>query len=538
MKKSSERSSSKESFSERSFIEKFDGRVEAALSKLGVKFSPQLRLGAAVSGGADSIALLSSLAALCRKNGVPLFVITVNHRIRPDGESEGDAKFVADYCKELRNGGCAVECFVYNIPYGRVDMCAAERGGGTEEAARYLRYEAFDSFIKDKDLSFLCLAHNKNDNLETILMRFFQGSSGTAAAGIKSQRDKCVRPLLEISRREIEDYLNFRKIPWRTDSTNSDNSYLRNRIRNVLVPVLDETFPGWQGAVLNGAEKTEQDSSLLDSFSAKLKWKRYGESLFMPLDELAVLPESIRRRLIFSAVNEIGCNERVPYSFIQRCSDMINRHSKEHDAAAGDAEKTGEMGKSGAAEKLGAAEKIAFGVRRTKKLEECRISSVKACIRLVKTKPPFDASLSDVMLFIEKQTEPKTHKGFFAIIKEKGRYELPFGTVSVADDGTAALCGHSANSLILKNISLPFCVRSRQPGDAVLSADKTMKDLNDIFSSWKIEEEMRDLIPIVQRLDTDDQEIVCVYASVYGFPDWIVKQENESLSGGVCASGR
>ncbi|QTQ16556.1 tRNA lysidine(34) synthetase TilS [Treponema parvum] len=516
MKKSSERSFSKESFSEKSFIEKFDGRVEAALYKLGVKFSPRLRLGAAVSGGADSIALLSSLAALCRKNGVPLFVITVNHRIRPDGESEGDAKFVADYCKELGNGGCAVECLVHNVPYGRVDICAAERGGGIEEAARYLRYEAFDSFIKDKDLSFLCLAHNKNDNLETILMRFLQGSSGTAAAGIKSQRDKYVRPLLEISRREIEDYLNLHKIPWRTDSTNSDNSYLRNRIRNILVPVLDETFPGWQGAVLNGAEKTEQDSSLLDSVSAELKWERAGDDLFMPLAELAVLPEPIRRRLIFSAVNEIGCNDRVPYSFIQKCSDMINRHSGMSCA-------TGGIGATG---KAGASKKIAFEVRRTKKLEECIISSVKACIRLVKTKPPFDASLSDKMLFIEKQTEPETHKGFFAIIKEKGRYELPFGTVSVADDGTAALCGHSANSLILKNISLPFCVRSRQPGDAVLSADKTMKDLNDIFSSWKIEEEMRDLIPVVQRLDTTEQEIVCVCASVYGFPDWVVKSEN------------
>ncbi|QTQ14322.1 tRNA lysidine(34) synthetase TilS [Treponema parvum] len=520
MKKSSERSFSKESFSEKSFIEKFDGRVEAALYKLGAKFSPRLRLGAAVSGGADSIALLSSLADICSKNDVPVFVITVNHRIRPDDESEGDAEFVADYCKELRNGGCAVECVVYNLPYGRVDMCAAERGGGIEEAARYLRYQAFDSFIKDKDLSFLCLAHNKNDNLETILMRFLQGSSGTAAAGIKSQRDKYVRPLLEISRREIEDYLNLRKIPWRTDSTNGDNSYLRNRIRNILVPVLDETFPGWQGAVLNGAEKTEQDSSLLDSVSAELKWERAGDDLFMPLAELAVLPEPIRRRLIFSAVNEIGCNDRVPYSFIQKCSDMINRHSKEHDAAAGDARKIGETGKAGA------SKKIAFEVRRTKKLEECKISSVKACIRLVKTKPTFGTSLSDKMLFIEKQTEPKTHKGFFAIIKEKGKYELPFGTVFAADDGTVALCGHSANSLVLKNISLPFCVRSRQPGDAVLSADKTMKDLNDVFSSWKIEEEMRDFIPIVQRLDTTEQEIVCICASAYGFPDWVVKSEN------------
>src|SRR5574344_1151600 len=145
----------------------FTGRVDSlvadALAKDALAIKKGMHIGAAVSGGADSTALLTSLSHLCFKADAFLSVVTVDHRIRPDEQSAGDARFVAQYCRTLSESGYPVDCTVRPLAKGEVFAEAEKRGGGIEEAARFLRYRVFDSFIAEKNIAYLCLAHNQND---------------------------------------------------------------------------------------------------------------------------------------------------------------------------------------------------------------------------------------------------------------------------------------------------------------------------------------------------------------------------------------
>ena len=268
----------------------FEEKLCDSLKKLlgGEAFERTKVLGAAVSGGADSVSLLCALAALRdfaaggnagnaageskpkksaanfekpkKSAAFPKIVcVTVDHSIRPEEESSGDAAFVQALCQKL-----GVECFVKKIERGAAARLADQRGKGLEEAARFLRYQKFEEFAKESGAQYICLAHNQNDALETLLMRFLQGSA--AAYGIVPKRGIYLRPLLETSRPQIEEYLRSKKIEWRTDSSNQDNSYLRNKVRNLLIPFLDQNFEGWKKALLAGGEKSLLESEALEGF--------------------------------------------------------------------------------------------------------------------------------------------------------------------------------------------------------------------------------------------------------------------------------
>jgi tRNA(Ile)-lysidine synthase len=267
-------------------------------------------IGAAVSGGADSVSLLISLCHLLEPHSIPLKVITVNHYIRQESETCGDVEFVKQLCQSLKNQGYDVELTVYELEKGQVAALAEKKGFGIEAAARELRYEAFDNFIEQNKLKCLCLAHNKNDQLETLLMRFLQGAGTDSATGIPQVRGKYIRPLLDIERSEIEEYLTQNNITWRTDSTNSDTSYLRNRIRSKLVPLLNENFAGWDKAVLTGAQKAADDSEVLNQIivmeADELSWD----------DSFYEFPRGLQIRVLLKLANNAGCSTRIPYAFL------------------------------------------------------------------------------------------------------------------------------------------------------------------------------------------------------------------------------
>lgn len=181
----------------------FEQKLFDSLKKLigPEEFGRTKVLGAAVSGGADSISLLCALAKIkaCFESGskkalaaagqkaesrsaFPKIVcVTVDHSIRPEAESSGDAAFVQGICASL-----GVECAVKKIERGAAERLAAQRGKGLEEAARLLRYQIFEDFAKESGAQYICLAHNQNDALETLLMRFLQGSA--AAYGVAPKR--------------------------------------------------------------------------------------------------------------------------------------------------------------------------------------------------------------------------------------------------------------------------------------------------------------------------------------------------------------
>ncbi|MDR3311717.1 MAG: tRNA lysidine(34) synthetase TilS [Spirochaetaceae bacterium] len=298
----------------------FDSRLLAGFAAAGEAFRPGATL-LAVSGGADSVALLASCAALRdrRHPAESLAVATVDHGIRPDGAGAADAAFVAVLCASLPR----VECRVMTLGNGAVQDCAARRGRGIEDAARHLRYQALEEAARELGCPVVCLAHTRNDVLETILFRFLQGSED--AGGIPRRRTFTdghgvfVRPLLGTSRAEVEAYLTARRIFWRTDVTNADGAYLRNRVRRDLIPKLDALFPGWDRAALSGAEKGADNAAVIGALADSLTWVRIGDgAACVQAKAFFALPRAVRRELIYRALALIDTHARFPYTLISR----------------------------------------------------------------------------------------------------------------------------------------------------------------------------------------------------------------------------
>ena len=179
-----------------------------------------------LSGGADSMALMTVLYELKEVLGISLFAAHVNHMIRP--EAGEDAAFSRQYCEKK---GIPFYLFEEDVPEYSKKMHLTE-----EEAGRVVRYNVFSELIKDKKIDKIAVAHHQNDAAETFLLNLFRGTGIRGGSGIRPVRDNIVRPLLCVSRAEIEAYLGEKGIGYCTDSTNQENDHTRNKLRNVVLP--------------------------------------------------------------------------------------------------------------------------------------------------------------------------------------------------------------------------------------------------------------------------------------------------------------
>ena len=190
---------------------------------------------AAVSGGADSVCLLFLLHAYSARRNFSLRVVHVEHGIR-GRESLEDERFVRGLCDEL-----ALPLLSFPVDAPR---CAEENGLSLEEAARKLRYEAFerldpaDTARREGGRVRVALAHHREDQAETVLLNLVRGTGLRGLGGMQPVRGRYIRPLLDEERSGIEDYLRQNELTWREDSTNEDVRYTRNLIRHRILPVL------------------------------------------------------------------------------------------------------------------------------------------------------------------------------------------------------------------------------------------------------------------------------------------------------------
>ena len=413
----------------------FEAAVSAAFSKSGYDINDDaLIVGAAVSGGADSVSLLVSLVHLFGSRRVK--AVNVNHRIREKAESDGDTDFVRELCRTL-----GVDCAVFECNEGFLENLAKERGLGIEEAARFKRYEFFDSFVMESGVSLLCLAHNKNDQLETILMRFLQGVDGE----IKKERGKIFRPLLGICRADIEEYLVLQGISWRTDSTNNDNDYYRNRVRNELVPCLDRFFPGWKSGVLSFAEKNSSDAEFFDDFCSGLVWEKCPSGsgrrgVFMDSALFFAQKSAVRRRLVFRALSQIGSPPRISYKMIRPVLFWNDDGTNHKVSGAG----------------IEIFEGAADGVRK---------------------------------VFVSKAEEPgAVEEGFYFLIGD----EVAFERFCIEFFGEKKNLGGEFN--------FPLIIRSFFSTDKIVFSNGTKKSIMNYFSEEKIPRKERGRIPLVQQV--------------------------------------
>lgn len=197
------------------------------------------RLAVAVSGGADSVALLRLLLELRPELGIVLSVAHVNHKLRGE-ESDEDARFVAQLAAQY-----GLEIRVFEAP------TQPGKGSGIEAAARELRYTFFCQLAREGSVSKIATAHTLEDQAETVLLRMFRGTGIRGLAGIHPQivfeedgkvLGEVIRPLLGIRRAELREFLREKDQNWREDSSNLDIAFLRNRVRHRLLPVITDEF--------------------------------------------------------------------------------------------------------------------------------------------------------------------------------------------------------------------------------------------------------------------------------------------------------
>ncbi|MBQ3145212.1 MAG: tRNA lysidine(34) synthetase TilS [Clostridia bacterium] len=191
------------------------------------------RLVIGVSGGPDSICLLHILNELKQELNFKIYVAHINHMIREEADLE--TEYVKEFCNKIE-----VDCFVKRIDVVKI---ATELKKGTEETGRQVRYEFFNEILEKTNSNKIATAHNNNDKAETIIMNILRGSGTTGLKGIEPIRDnKFIRPLIDITREEIEEYCINNNLNPKIDKSNNENIYTRNKIRNVVIPYIKQEF--------------------------------------------------------------------------------------------------------------------------------------------------------------------------------------------------------------------------------------------------------------------------------------------------------
>ena len=257
---------------------------------------------AAVSGGADSAAMLAALARLRGEAHFSLCCAHVNHGLRSPEESAGDAAAVRSLCKSLK-----VPCRVVSFPPGKIAAFAAQQGTGIEAAARIFRMSALRREAQRFGADYILTAHTHDDLLETLLMRVLRGAGPAGLSPMPPVRGLMLRPLLAVARQDVLAYLAQRDIPYRTDSTNADIRFLRNRIRHKLVPLLDEFFPSWRSSLRALAETQDLSAQFLAAEAQqRLPWTSAAGKLFVPEADFFAAPQILREEAVFAGADKLA----------------------------------------------------------------------------------------------------------------------------------------------------------------------------------------------------------------------------------------
>jgi tRNA(Ile)-lysidine synthase len=260
---------------------------------------------AAVSGGADSIAMLVALAAVKERASFELHCVHIEHGIRPAEESRGDAAFVRSLCEKLK-----VPCRVVSIAPGKIAATAKERGMGIEAAARHYRHRAWlreaARLEAGREPVRVLTAHTADDMRETVLMRILHGAGPSGLAAMPVSRGHILRPFVSLSRRDVLDYLSEKNISWREDSTNTDIRFLRNRVRRRLIPLLEESFPSWRGGITALAQTQSLIASFIqDEAASRVQWQPAPESLYTNAETFFAQPPIIREEALFQGIDQL-----------------------------------------------------------------------------------------------------------------------------------------------------------------------------------------------------------------------------------------
>lgn len=212
-----------------------------------------------VSGGPDSVCLLDVFYNLADKYNFKLHIAHVNYGLRGQ-DSKQDEKFVRELGEK------------YGIAVSTYSPSKKEYQGNLENSLRKIRYEYFEEIRKELNFDLIAVAHNQDDQAETVLMRIIRGSGLNGLAAMKAKNGKIIRPLLGTSREEILNYLKQKKLKYRTDKTNADTKLMRNKIRHALLPYLEKNFnPGIKKTLSEWSKTVADDYDFIEKSAERLK---------------------------------------------------------------------------------------------------------------------------------------------------------------------------------------------------------------------------------------------------------------------------
>mgnify|MGYP001610427287 FL=1 len=277
-----------------------------------------------VSGGPDSVALCLALQKLKEAWNLKLYVAHLDHGLRAG--SGKDVEFVRKLCRNLE-----IEFFSKKIEVRR--FCPV---GSLEEAARKARFEFFSALSKKLNADKLALGHNLDDQAETVLMRLIRGAGLSGLSAILPKRDingLCViRPLIETSRYEINGFLGKENAAYRSDPTNKEDIFLRNRIRKYLLPLLEKNYNKNIKAVLASLAQVSGQDYLFIEEEARNIFRTIARNkknvvISLNLNKLKLLPVSLRRMVIRLSIAKVqGDTRRIEFRHLAEIEDLlINR---------------------------------------------------------------------------------------------------------------------------------------------------------------------------------------------------------------------
>jgi len=276
----------------------------------------------AVSGGPDSICLLHVLYALREEFKLQIYAAHLNHNFRGI-EAQMDAQYVAKFCEELN-----VICFIKSMD---VPKYAKEHALSDEEAGRILRYDFFQEVVERVGANKIAVAHNQNDQAETVLMRLIRGTGIQGLTAIHHERGHIIRPLLDISRKEIEDYCFINKLSPRTDETNLEPIYHRNKIRLELIPYIEKEYnPNIIESLAKTAEILKKDSDFIEEVSRntyrELKINSTRDYIELDIEGIDKLQSALQSRVFRLAAEElVGKREVLEYKHIQSTIELLQK---------------------------------------------------------------------------------------------------------------------------------------------------------------------------------------------------------------------
>ena len=416
-------------------------RVKSTIDKYKMLKSGD-RVVVGVSGGPDSVCLLSILTELKTELQIELIAAHFEHGLRP-GEDEKETEFVRSFVKSL---GVPFE-------YEKADKNIKDGKGSLEEKARIVRYRFLERVRNKYDATKIALGHNKNDQAETIIMRLLRGSGLEGLKGIPPVRDGVIiRPIIGLTRDEILYYLNEKGLHYVSDPSNMDITFLRNRIRHELIPLLRTYQPNIIEVLAKTAEILFVENDFLNSEAEK--WVRQNSrtvegAILTNITAFNKTHPALKNRILkYLIKKKLGHTKRITYEHISRIRELIEKGAPNSELH------------------------LPYGLVAKKRY--------------------------DLLVFDEK----KEMNDYFYLITECGRHYLPainsWVIVEKLEPSSTTINENSQNSILLDadQVQLPLVIRNIRQGDKI-ALEIGHKKIKDIFIDMKIPKEARKGIPIL-----------------------------------------